>query len=319
MAGHLAAGTESKTVSCDAAGARNNRPMPPSDLEIPAVDGLALSARCFAPAGVVRGAVLINPATGVRKGYYQPFGEFLAERGWQVVTFDNRGIGGSRPRKLRGYEARMQDWAERDSEGVLRWMSKQFAGLPLGLVGHSFGGQSLGLLPSATRLRGALLVATQSGYWGHWSGLQRIRVLFLWYVLIPVLTSVLGYLPAKRLGIGEDQPAGVARQWAYWGRHRDYILRDGHPEWRAGYDSLELPILAISLADDPYAPNRAATAILSLYRNAQVEHRHLDPREHDLGTIGHFGFFRPLFRETLWAEAEEWLRSRLEERPPPGL
>jgi predicted alpha/beta hydrolase len=288
--------------------ARHNQRMAETlELRVPAVDGLALASRLLIPSGQPRGTILINPATGVRKGYYRPFAEFLALRGWRVATFDNRGIGGSRPASLRGFPARMQDWAELDSEGMLRWLGARFPGEPMLLVGHSFGGQALGLIPAARQLTAALLVAVQSGYWGHWSLWQRPRILFLWYVMIPLTTALLGYFPARHLGLGEDQPAGVARQWAHWGRHRDYLLRDANPAWRAGYEALTLPILGLGLSDDSYAPSRAMAAILALYSRAQVEHRHIMPAERGLGTVGHFGFFRSRFRETLWEEAAEWL------------
>lgn len=281
------------------------------DLQIAATDGFVLSARLFAPASGARGSVLMNPATGVRKEFYQPFAEFLATRGWRVVTFDNRGVGRSRPASLRGFEARMQDWAELDSEGVLRWMIRQVpdVGEPLCLVGHSFGGQGLGLFPAARRLDAALLVATQSGYWGHWPWRQRPRVMALWFLLIPLATAALGYFPARHMGLGEDLPAGVARQWARWGRHPEYLMRDGTAAWREGFESLDLPILGIGFADDAYAPQRSMAAILALYANALVEHRHLAPRDLGVESVGHFGFFRQRHRETLWEPAAAWLES----------
>lgn len=279
---------------------------------IPAVDGYPLAATHFVAAGDVRGAVIVNPATGVRRRYYDDFAADLAARGWQTVTFANRGIGGSRPERLRGFAARMQEWAELDSEGVLRWLLDEFPGLPVALVGHSFGGQSLGLVPSARRLAAAVLVATQSGYWGHWPGWQKLRLLAFWTVVIPLTTALCGYFPARRLGVGEDQPAGVARQWARWGRHRDYLLRDAPAAWRAGYDAIRMPILGIGFADDPYAPHRAMAAILSLYRNAAVDHRQIDPQAAGLGAVGHFGFFRPRFRDTLWPQASDWLAAAVD-------
>jgi predicted alpha/beta hydrolase len=287
-------------------------PMPAEeDLSIAAADGFALSARLFAHEGDARGSVLMNPATGVRKEYYQPFAEFLAARGWRVVTFDNRGVGNSRPASLRGFAARMQDWAELDAEGALRWMIDDAAGsdTPLCLVGHSFGGQALGLVPTARRLDAALLVATQSGYWGHWPWWQRPRVMALWFFVIPLVTAALGYFPARRFGLGEDLPAGVARQWARWGRHPEYLMRDGSPSWRRGYESLALPIRGIGFADDTYAPQPSMAAILALYANARVEHRHLAPRDLGVERVGHFGFFRERHREILWEPAAAWLES----------
>ena len=33
--------------------------------------------------------------------------------------------------------------------------------------------------------------------------------------------------------------------------------------------------------------------------------------------LGHFGFFRPRFRTTLWADARDWLLSTLPPAPAP--
>ena len=281
------------------------------DLEITAEDGFTLSARLYAPGPEVRGSVLMNPATGVRKEYYQPFAEFLATRGWRVLTFDNRGVGSSRPASLRGFAARMQDWAELDSEAALRRLIDEADGEPgsLCLVGHSFGGQGLGLFPTARRLDAALLVATQSGYWGHWSWWQRPRVTALWFVAIPLVTAALGYFPARRLGLGEDLPAGVARQWARWGRHRDYLMRDATPSWREGYEALTLPIRGIGFTDDVYAPRRSMAAILALYANARVDHRHLAPRARSrVGRALRF-LSQSAAGAILWEPAAAWLES----------
>jgi predicted alpha/beta hydrolase len=38
-----------------------------------------------------------------------------------------------------------------------------------------------------------------------------------------------------------------------------------------------------------------------------VDHRHVIPREVGAPAIGHFGFFRERFRDTLWRESAGWL------------
>src|SRR5579883_2471388 len=72
---------------------------PARAVEIRATDGQRLAASVFQPTRPRAGApaVVVNSATGVRRDYYAPFARFLAERGYTVVTYDYRGIGGSRP------------------------------------------------------------------------------------------------------------------------------------------------------------------------------------------------------------------------------
>src|SRR2546421_3033841 len=52
-----------------------------------------------------RPVVIINAATSVRCRYYSRFASFLFANGMDVITFDYRGIGESRPSTLRGFDA----------------------------------------------------------------------------------------------------------------------------------------------------------------------------------------------------------------------
>ena len=136
---------------------------------------------------------------GVPRGFYGPFSEFLAEAGLTVLRFDYRGIGGSLRGHVSASDATMHSWGEQDLAGAIRFLREREPGLPLLLVGHSAGGQLLGLAPDANDVRAALFVAAQSGYWRNWSGAGRLRMLFYWTVLFPSITRAFGYLPLKRL------------------------------------------------------------------------------------------------------------------------
>src|SRR5476649_328120 len=69
---------------------------------IPCRDGYRLVGRLWRPAhGCGSGTVIVNPATGVLARYYHHFARFLTEQGFTVLTYDYRGIGESRPRRLR--------------------------------------------------------------------------------------------------------------------------------------------------------------------------------------------------------------------------
>ena len=74
------------------------------------------------------------------------------------------------------------------------------------------------------------------------------------------------------------------------------------------YRTLAIPILAYSFEDDPYAPSPSVEALLREYPGAAVTHQHIVPRAINEARIGHFGFFRKRFRETLWRETVAWLK-----------
>lgn len=131
----------------------------------------------------------------------------------------------------------------------------------------------------------------------------------LWYLIIPVLSVVCGYFPARRLQIGEDLPKKVALQWARWGRHPDYIASES--VLAARFSSFQGPVLAYSFSDDNFAPIKAVNALLTCYTRASIEHRH-KKIEKDSQSIGHFGFFREnVAKDNLWKESVDWLNLNL--------
>jgi predicted alpha/beta hydrolase len=278
----------------------------PETVRIPARDGHALEGDLFLPAGTPRAAVLVAPAMGVPRGYYGPFAAYLARQGLAALTVDYRGIGGSRAGPLRGHPATLRDWGERDLGGAADLLAARVPRVPLLWVGHSVGGQLLGLLDDVP-LAGAVLVGAQSGHWRLWSGVWRWRIFLLWYALIPVLVPALGRLPAFVLGGGEDVPPGVAREWAEWGRKRDYLMSYAAPRGGRGFARLAAPVLAYAVADDPFAPQRSVEALLEFYAKAPTELRVIRPAALGVRHIGHFGFFRARFEPTLWRDAALFL------------
>lgn len=282
------------------------------ELTIPAADGLPLSAILLTPDGdggpPPRAAVAIAPATGVRKRYYEPFAAYLAESGFAAVCFDYRGMGSSLDGKLRHCRARLHDWGERDLEGVLAWLAGRWPGAPLLVVGHSAGGQVFGLAAASERTAGLLAVGAQSGHWRFWPGIWRWLLALFWYVWLPLLVALFGYLPMRLVTGGDNVPREVAREWARWGRHPDYVMSYARGAGRDGlYDRFDRPLRVYGFTDDLLAPPRAVAQLLTFYPNARSELCILSPADLGVRRIGHFGPFRDRFRDTLWAEWRGWL------------
>jgi predicted alpha/beta hydrolase len=277
------------------------------DAVLTASDGYALAATIFdPPEGEARPErlVVVASATGVRRGYYAPFGVWLARRGTRVVTFDYRGIGGSRPERLPGLDASLVDWGELDLASVIAWAARELGDGQTSVVGHSVGGQLLGLLPDVSAIRAVVMVGSQSGDYRLWPSVaERAWYGALWHAIVPGVASTLGYLPGS-LGIGEDLPGGVARQWARWCRTPGYMVGGEGRGRRDLYRRVTSPILAFGFDDDDYAPPAAVSALLALYENAPITRRQISLTE---AKVGHFGFFRERFAPTLWKEAAVFL------------
>lgn len=278
------------------------------ELSLPAVDGFRLAGTLAEPSPdqPAVGTVVIASAAGVPRRYYAPFAAYLARAGLRALTFDYRGVGGSRPASLRGFRAELHEWGERDLAGAIGWAADQRPELPVLVVTHSVGGQVLGLAPGLDRVRAVLSVASQSGYWRLWSGARRAQMGLYFHLLIPVAAHVAGYLPMGLIG-GEDLPRDVALEWARWARDPHYVLSHARARGGASYGRFDGAWRAYAFTDDGYAPPRAVARLLGFYPRARSELRVVAPADVGRRGIGHFGFFRPTSEETLWSEARGWL------------
>jgi predicted alpha/beta hydrolase len=275
---------------------------------VAAADGFPVAVTTYAPAQRVRGVVVINAATGVRRRYYDAFATHLASQGFAVVTYDYRGIGDSAPRKLRGFVASMREWGELDQPAVVAHAAAWQPDVPLAVIGHSVGGQIFGLLRDPTPVSLVLLVAAQHNYYGLWPLRERLVLWSLWTLLMPAASHALGYFPSSTIGLGQDLPKGVALEWARWCRSPGALVQAIGGDAAERFTRFRGPMLALSFEDDRrFAPRRAAEALLTLYSNARTEHRHLSPKSLGMQRVAHFGFFRAAASERGWPIATEWL------------
>lgn len=283
-----------------------------------AADGALLQGRVFEPQGRAHAVAVLAPATGVPQRYYQAFAQWLAARGYAVLSFDYRGMGASRAAAAGG-AASMRDWIRLDLSAALA-AARERAGrgpqrLPILWVGHSLGGNGLPLLQGLEHLDAAVTVGAQFGYWGLWpAGWRRTvtRVFFAHWV--PLWVRLSGRLPGWALGGGETLPAAAAMDWSRWGRSAGYFTDD--PVCRDWYRPQDFRghLQLWSLADDlAFGPAPAVDALARCFgpANAKVERFHLHPHELGLQRLGHFGPFRRAVGARLWPLLLERIETRV--------
>jgi predicted alpha/beta hydrolase len=267
-------------------------------LDIPALDGYPLCVRRFQAERPRRCQVVVAGATAVPQNFYRAFAEYLRIRGYEVTTFDYRGIGESSPSTLRGFRMDYRDWGRLDLAGVLRHVAGQGS---VHLVGHSYGGHALGLQPDLSIVSSLHAYGTGSGWHGWMPRTERLRVHVMWNVLGPVLVRSHGYLAWKQLGLGQDLPVDVYRQWKAWCRYPRYWFDDPDvgEEMAALFARVTVPISAINSVDDRWSSPAARDAFFSGYARAPVTVRDLRPADIEQASIGHMGYFRR-GSERLW-------------------
>lgn len=261
-----------------------------------------LALRVYEPAGAARASVVIGGAMGVRQSFYEAFARWMAQQGFRVTTFDYRGHGDSLHGAMRDVNADLFDWAQ-DYEAVISAAKAALPMQPLYLLGHSLGAQLPGLLRKPGQVDGLLSVAAGSGYWRDNAPKLRRVVPYFWWVLVPLATRLCGYFPGRALKKVGDLPAGVILQWRRWCLHPTYSVGAEGAAVAQSYGAVRFPVLALSMADDELMTLRGTHNLVNLYANTERRVESISPAELKVRRIGHFGFFRDQFRQSLWPRA----------------
>lgn len=282
----------------------------PRPVRIACADGVVLAGHFWPSAHRTgEGTVIINPATGVQARYYHYYARFLAEHGFDVLTYDYRGIGASRPARLRGCGYRWSDWGEHDFDAALRFVREQGEGGPTLVVGHSIGGFLPGLAQSASSVDRMLTVGAQYAYWRDYATRHRHRLFFKWHVAMPAATALFGYFPGRRLGWLEDLPAGVANEWSFRRRRMEMSYpREKGELYLRRFAAVSAPILALSVSDDEIGTPQAVERTLDYYKGSERMAVHLSPSHLGYAQIGHFSLFHARHAAGFWLDTLLWLR-----------
>jgi predicted alpha/beta hydrolase len=203
-----------------------------------------------------------------------------------------------------------------DVPTVTAWVRGQFPQLPHVAVGHSIGGQALLLGRGTEALQGFVTIASHAGVTRtiRQPG-ERLRVGMILRILGPVLSRALGYFPGRRLGVGEDIPAGAMLEWSRWSRMPGYFFDDPSMDAATRAAGVRGDALVVGFTDDRWATPGQIDALADQLVNATVERRTYDPAQLGVAAIGHMGFFRRGLRQSLWPQITDWLTLRVTAAP----
>lgn len=296
----------------------NQHLLAPLDFVLPAADSYPLAARLWASSlAPPTATAVVNAGAGISMRYYDAFAQFLAANGIPILLYDYRGIGKSRPTKLRGFKASVEEWGSKDCAAALDWLGNRFPLTRRIVIGHSVGGFVTGFVTNGHAINRMLLVCAHTGYWRDYARGPRPAMYVLWHALMPFVTQLIGYFPGRALHLLDDLPKGVALEWAnrrrpeFWwnkltpGGELDEAWRDNAI---SRFSAIRAPTLALRVGDDAFATETATTRLLSLYKNCPATQIVMGPADAGGEKIGHFGFFRARFGQALWPRVAKWLR-----------
>jgi predicted alpha/beta hydrolase len=285
----------------------------PESFNIRCPDGRELAASWFAAADAIgrRGGLLISSATGFPQTFYFKIAAYAAARGYDTLVYDYRGMGWSAPPDLSTETTRMSDWGLIDMRAALEVVAERARGVPLATLGHSVGGQFLGLLSNHSLARAHVQVATSVGYWRWERAPFKYLAWWFWRVHGPLMLAFKGYVPTGGGWSGLPLPRGVYEEWKRWCLRTDHFGPDLRTYLTDNvFDDIRAPLLNIGLDDDPIATRRTVAELAKFFPNAAYESRWYSPRDAG-GPLGHGGFFSSRCTQTLWRPTFDWIDAKL--------
>lgn len=239
--------------------------------------------------------VLFLPGMGIAARHYIPLARALAERGIETFVHEWRGNGSSSIRAGRDGDWGYRELIDIDLAAARAVVAEAAGDRTLILAGHSLGAQ-LACLSAARdpeRIAGLALIAGGAPYWRAYPWPMK-GLLPLVFAGFRTISALRGYYPGKRLGFAGNEARGVIADWAASGRTGEYRPAGMNPAPEDRLAALALPVVAVGMADDRFAPRSSMDWLTGKLSGCRIEHSVLD-RTALGGPADHFG----------WMEAPE--------------
>lgn len=183
-------------------------------------------------------AAIINPATGVMARYYHRYADYPAAIGFNVFTYDYRGIGACRSRQNRRH--RTQHWR----------LSTPAKAAPM-----------VERMPT---------IESQFAHWLNYALRHRRRPFLKWHGAMSAPTAFFEYFRGRRVGWLEELPPGVASEWSFRRSHMEFrCTAHRGKDMLARFNAFTAPTLAVPMPDDEFATPKAFRRGLGYPRSAE--------------------------------------------------
>lgn len=270
------------------------------ELVLQTPDYFPISVKIFEPEIPNRKLLVINSATGVRQQVYFSFAKYLAEHGFTVITYDYRGIGESKPRKMKGFEASMRIWGTKDFKTITSFIKENYPDYTKFCLGHSVGALILGMNEDSVIFKKFIFVATQDAYIGHLSWRVAVTAALGFGIAVPVTVILKGYFPAHRFGLGESLPKGSAYDWRTLILNKKSTSRLYEKIEKDYSKDLNQETFIIHAEDDSWVTMKGMESLMNnSYPNMKKTYQEIKVSESPKKQVGHINFFRS-YNRILW-------------------
>jgi predicted alpha/beta hydrolase len=271
--------------------------------QIKTKDGRSIRLRIYSPERETNRVIVIAPSAEVTQKFYYDFACYFLLYDFSVVTFDYRGVGDSAPEVMKGYDAKLDQWAFQDTDAVLRFVKNRNPKQEIIFIGHGVGGEIIGLAPASQYINKIVLVncALSCSRLRRWKDKIWIGAM---KTFVKITSWLFGYFPGKKLGVMNNIPRGVMYEWIHWCNNENGLFDDFSDH---NYRKLQVPLLALSFTDDWRSQKSGVIAMLEHFTSACITWRHLKPSEAGVQKMGHSGFFKLNRGEKTWHDLLRWM------------
>lgn len=274
--------------------------MPVEEKYITSATGSALPLQIRMPDITAKGVVLINTGTCIPQKVYWRFADYLSENGYIAITYDYTDAQNFRS------NVSHTAWLN-DMESAIEFVRTEYPGLRKILVGHSSGGQLLGMLRNSQYLDRIYLVASANGYWKLMDGPAKYAMWLFWQIVVPLNVALFGYFNNRMLGAGGGFPKNIILELRSFCQRPDFFFSFFRSKSIVPkYDEIRVPVTAYHLEGDAIANERACRYILELYGNADKRFISLKAADYGGKPFGHRDFFNPRLKPVWDQMLKDW-------------
>jgi len=281
---------------------------------IPTADGILIPLWLYLPERP-RAVIQFNPGTAAKMRFYQSFLRFFAERGYVVGQLGYRACAEGPKTDLVNCGFNCADYGRFDMPAGKNYLQQQFPNLPFFILGHSGGGQQLPFVEDLDNVVGAQFFGVSTGFAPEMPLNYRLQSHFFFYLFGPLSLATKGYIAASRYKIMEDLPPGIFKDWRAWCTSPDYFFDErfyGKTVPIVDFDRIKFPIHHYHSSDEVISTRENVRTFWQHWKSSGgISHELIQPEDHRVQEISHFGYFRDKMKATLWQEVverfEEWL------------
>jgi predicted alpha/beta hydrolase len=248
--------------------------------------------------------LIINNGARVLQNKYTEFAEYVSNNNINVITY-NYSDTDVPENKLKTSKTSIQEWATCDMNTIIDSIVDMNSEAKIFVLGHSLGGQIIGLTENCAKLDGIILVAAQTGYWKFWPFPLNIINYLTWYLYVPMLLKTYGFFPKGKDKNLSHMPKRATTDWMKWCQSPNYLFENISLSEQY-YNTIKCPLLSISFGDDLYATKQAVDWLTSKYQNVKLNRIHYTSKEYK---YGHSSAFEPSNFSTIGTDIINFIKA----------